>query len=140
MSDLCLADAIIESIVETDTLSDQSIAKLNSIFPETLVVAALDLVDRENIIKYVVSWRQSEYEVLGSTTTYNVLLDLTTAPVPYFCSCPAFAYAVLLCRTHLMCKHVLATRLAVKLSRCIERYVTADSLIELFNKQLSIGG
>lgn len=65
MSDLCLADAIIESIVETDTctrtrllmlflslknipVSDQSIAKLNSIFPETLVVAALDLVDREN--------------------------------------------------------------------------------------------
>lgn len=40
----------------------------------------------------------------------------------------------------IQCKHVLATHLAVKLSRCIERYVTADSLIELFNKQLSTGG
>ncbi|KAJ7287584.1 hypothetical protein C8J57DRAFT_1048648, partial [Mycena rebaudengoi] len=67
---------------------------LQSIFPRNLVLAALDLIDRENVIKYVGPAKNSHYEVLGSTATYHVFLDVP-GPISAYCTCPAFAYLVL---------------------------------------------
>jgi len=123
-----LAETVIAS-VEPDNLK-HSLEKLRFFFPDTLVLAALDLIDRENVIKYTMPWGRSQYEVLGSTANYTVFPTLFppgSQPLSY-CTCPAFAYSVLLSETHLMCKHVLATLLAQRLSRCIERPMSQDEL------------
>ncbi|KAI0320791.1 hypothetical protein OF83DRAFT_1162215 [Amylostereum chailletii] len=101
--------------------------KLSFFFPDTLLLAALDLVDRESIVKLVSPWDKCHFEVFGSTGTYTVYPSLTMAPAcPAFCTCPAFSYAVLISQSQLMCKHVLAVRLADRLSKCIERSATKD--------------
>ena len=56
-----------------------------------------------SVIRHITPWDHTEYEVLGSTATYTILLDLDAAPkVPYSCTCPSFTYAVLLSETHVM--------------------------------------
>ncbi|TFK26536.1 hypothetical protein FA15DRAFT_686442 [Coprinopsis marcescibilis] len=123
--------------LETDDLSDESFAKLGALFSDKLVIAALDLVDRGNVIKHIFPWDdRSEYEVLGTSAKYTVQLDLPVAQVPFYCSCPAFAQLVLSTGTHVMCKHVLASLLARHLSLCIDRPVDLDELVEIFSKQL----
>ncbi|TFK44251.1 hypothetical protein BDQ12DRAFT_730330 [Crucibulum laeve] len=134
---LHVANIIIDSI-GPDELTDDSLMSLHAIFPENLLLSALDLVDRSNIIKYAAPWGYTEYEVLGSSDTYTVMLDLFLAEIPFYCSCPSFAIAVLKEKTHVMCKHILAARLACRLSRCIERTVGPVELEALFKRQFSM--
>ncbi|KAF8160675.1 hypothetical protein B0H34DRAFT_346284 [Crassisporium funariophilum] len=134
---LILAKTVINSI-ESDELSDDSLTKLQFIFPESLIIAALDLIDRESVIRYVTPWGHTEYEVIGSTSMYSILLDLDASPIPYFCTCPAFAYSVLIKETHIMCKHILATLLARKLTLCIDRPTGADQLVALFTRHFPL--
>ncbi|KAH9951551.1 hypothetical protein B0H21DRAFT_180561 [Amylocystis lapponica] len=129
-----LLDAVIAS-VEPDNVED-SLEKLRFFFPDTLVLAALDLIDHDNVIKYTTPWGRSQYEVLGTTANYSVFLALGTPSHSLsYCTCPAFAYSVLLSESHLMCKHVLATLLAQRLSRCVERPMTQDELAAFVLRQ-----
>ncbi|KAJ6499351.1 hypothetical protein C8R45DRAFT_982167 [Mycena sanguinolenta] len=43
----CYADSVIASLA-CEPLTDQSLLNLQSVFPRTLVLAALDLIDRGN--------------------------------------------------------------------------------------------
>jgi len=131
---LLFTNAIINSI-KPDNLSNDTLSTLRAILPEKLLIAALDLIDRGNVIHYVTPWGHSEYEVLGSTASYAVLLDVPIAPIPYSCACPAFIYSVLISRTHVMCKHVLAVLIARKMNLCIERPTSADDLATIFLRQ-----
>jgi len=137
---VALAKDILDSIrLEHNELTYDSLMKLQIIFPESLIIAALDLIDRRSVIRHITPWNHTEYQVLGSTATYTILLDLDTAPkVPYSCTCPSFIYAVLLSETHLMCKHLLATFLARKLSLCIERPTDLDDLSTLYNLNFTL--
>ena len=156
--------------------------KLQIIFPENLIIAALDLIDRGSgklplyifhgwevfnctffsVIRRITPWGHTEYQVLGSTATYTILLDLDAAPrVPYSCTCPSFIYSVLLSETHIMvcfqnnlqyffcffkyahflisqCKHLLAAFLARNLSLSIERPTDLDDLTTLYNMQFAL--
>ncbi|KZO98891.1 hypothetical protein CALVIDRAFT_534986 [Calocera viscosa TUFC12733] len=47
------------------------------------------------------------------------------------CTCPAFAYSVLLSETQLMCKHVLAVRLAERLDKCLVQEGSDDDIAKL---------
>jgi len=134
---LLFANAIIKSI-EPDSLSDETLAKLHAIFPKQLVVAALDIIDHGNVIHYVTPWGHTEYEVIGSTATYSILLDIKASPIPYSCSCPAFVYSVLISDTHIMCKHVLATLIARKMNLCETRPASADDLAAIFIRQFPL--
>ncbi|KAF5380577.1 hypothetical protein D9615_004651 [Tricholomella constricta] len=134
---LRIADAVIDS-VENEELTDELIHKLHSVFPETIVTGALDLIDRENVIKYIIPHSYPQYQVLGSTDIYTVLLDMTISTTPFFCSCPAFAYAVLSSGSHMMCKHVLAARLANKLSLFIARPMTPEDLQAMMVRQFKL--
>jgi len=127
-------NSILDSITP-DALSDEAVEDLQTLLPENLVLAALDLVDREKVIQYITPWGTKIYQVLGSTATYSVCVDMTVAPIPYYCTCPAFAYAVLLSETHAMCKHVLATCVARRLSQCLDRPVGPDDLYHLLSRQ-----
>ncbi|KAF9010644.1 hypothetical protein BDQ17DRAFT_1299174 [Cyathus striatus] len=134
---LPIVDAILESVGPQE-LSDNTLLQLRAVFSENLVIAALDLIDRGNIIHYTTPWGHTEYEVLGSTATYSVFLDLGTARIPFYCSCPAFSRIVLAGESAVMCKHVLATRLAKQLSLCTERPSAPDDLADLFCRKMTL--
>jgi len=117
------------SAIDEDSL-EEGIDKLRALFPDTTLLAALDLVDRESVLKYRTPWGRCYYEVLGSTATYSIFPRLGWSPhTSCYCTCPAFAFAVLMSESHLMCKHVLAVRLAEQLSKCIERPIDDNDLL-----------
>jgi hypothetical protein len=102
------------------TVSDELLHKLRCILPENIILAALDIIDCEcgefnrnrirvsrhycntAVIKYTTPHSYPQYEVLGSTATYSVFLDMALAPMPFHCSCPAFSYVVLGSKSHIM--------------------------------------
>ena len=60
------------------------------------------------VIHYETPWGHSEYDVLGSTDSYSVFVDLHASRIPYSCTCSAFMEFVLLSETHIMvciCKY-----------------------------------
>ncbi|KAI0043665.1 hypothetical protein FA95DRAFT_1563089 [Auriscalpium vulgare] len=127
---------IVLASIHPGELSDEAIEQLSHFFPDTLLLSALDLIDRECVIKYLPPWGRPHFHVLGSTGTYTVYPSLPLAPhAPAFCSCPAFSYAVLISGSQLMCKHVLAARLAERLARCVERQITSNDFASLLARQ-----
>ncbi|KII92533.1 hypothetical protein PLICRDRAFT_172610 [Plicaturopsis crispa FD-325 SS-3] len=132
-----IVDAVI-STIKPGALAEEQVQQLRAIFPDTLLLAALDIVDRDSVIKFNTPWGYSCFEVLGSTGTYTIFPNLNLTPSAKgaaYCTCPAFAYAVLISESHVTCKHVLATRIAVQMSRCIERPVTQDGLAAILVRQ-----
>ncbi|KAI0730327.1 hypothetical protein C8Q72DRAFT_823798 [Fomitopsis betulina] len=133
-----LVPAVIESI-RADTFDEEGLEKLRFLFPDTLLLAALDLIDRDNVVKYKTPWGSIQYEVYGSTANYTVFPGLlgssSNGPPAFYCTCPAFAYSALLSQTQIMCKHLLATMVAEKLSKCIERNIKANDLASLTARQ-----
>ena len=107
------------------------------------------------VIKYTTLWGRSHYEVLGSTATYTVFPQVSPTHNPAisaYCTCPAFTYAVLISESHMMvcvlpcpwlslfwtglkCKHILATRLAEQVGRCLVRPISTDDLALLIVRQ-----
>ncbi|PFH46177.1 hypothetical protein AMATHDRAFT_8117 [Amanita thiersii Skay4041] len=126
--------AVLDSIGPSG-LSDDTLEQLQILLPETLILAALDLVDRQKVIEYTTPWGSALYEVMGSTAVYSVHLDMPSYPMPYYCTCPAFAYAVLMSETHTICKHVLASYVARQASLCLTRSVNSDDLVQLISRQ-----
>ncbi|KAK7057236.1 SWIM-type domain-containing protein [Favolaschia claudopus] len=120
----CFANSTIASF---DSPTDQSLLNLQAIFPRPLVLAALDLIDRGNVLKCI-GPAQCHYDVLGSTATHRVYLDLPS-PIPAYCTCPSFAYLVLSTDSYLSCKHILAASLAERSSHYVEQPIHSDQLI-----------
>ncbi|KAI0630128.1 hypothetical protein C8Q77DRAFT_1063647 [Trametes polyzona] len=133
-----LLEGVLQDL-DADTLDD-TLEKLRFFFPESLLLGALDLIDRDSVIVYNTPWGRPQYEVLGSTATYAVFPGLPSAKghALAYCTCPAYAYSVLLSETQLMCKHVLATLLARRLERCVERTIDADELVSVIARQCSL--
>ncbi|KAJ7084338.1 hypothetical protein B0H15DRAFT_391100 [Mycena belliarum] len=131
----CYADSVIGSL-SAESLNDQSLLNLQLILPRHLVLAALDLIDRGHVLRCIGPAARQHYEVLGSTATYRVFLNLP-GPIPAYCTCPAFAYLVLSSESYLMCKHILATRFATQMGRCVERPVGMDELEPMITEEYS---
>ncbi|TFK53601.1 hypothetical protein OE88DRAFT_1676855 [Heliocybe sulcata] len=133
--------AVINAVERDSTSFEDLLTKLKFFFPDNLILSALDLVDRDNVIKYTTPWGATRFQVLGSTSgsSYCVFptLPSNTTTVSTYCSCPAFAYSVLKSDSQLMCKHVLAAHLAPCLGKCIERSLTLDDLASLITSQYS---
>ncbi|PPQ98219.1 LOW QUALITY PROTEIN: hypothetical protein CVT26_003471 [Gymnopilus dilepis] len=154
---LSFAEAVLEYV---RPVPEEVLIKLFAIFPHTLVIAALDVIDRKNgkfpaesrvyLQLYTTAWGHTEFEVIGSIATYSVLLDIKGSSMPYSCSCPAFIYSVMnahhgRCYSNLTarcclaelskCKHVLAAHLARKMNVCILRQTNVDDLAALFLRQ-----
>ncbi|KAJ7462238.1 hypothetical protein B0H11DRAFT_101021 [Mycena galericulata] len=125
----CYADAAIASVVPEYPVSDHTLLNLQAVLPRNLVIAALDLIDRENVLRCIGPARE-HYQVLGSTAIYSVFVDLP-GPISTYCTCPAFSFLVLSPETYIMCKHVLATRLAIRMGRYVERPVDEDQLSQM---------
>jgi len=129
--------AILETI-DPENLSDEAVEKLGVLFSEQLLLAALDLIDRDCVIKYVSPWGRNHFSVLGMTGSYAVFPSLhQSCSIPFFCTCPAFSYAVLISRSQITCKHVLATLIAQRLSRCVVREMNKAEFVTLLARQTS---
>jgi len=129
--------AILETI-DPENLSDEAVEKLGVLFSEQLLLASLDLIDRDCVIKYVSPWGRNHFSVLGMTGSYAVFPSLhQSCSIPFFCTCPAFSYAVLISRSQITCKHVLATLIAQRLSRCVVREMNKAEFVTLLARQTS---
>ncbi|KAH9027733.1 hypothetical protein EDB85DRAFT_1974243 [Lactarius pseudohatsudake] len=128
-------NTILETI-EPGNLSDEAVEKLGVLFSDQLLLAALDLIDRDCVIKYVSPWGRHHFSVLGMTDSYTVFPSLhRSCSVLHFCTCPAFAYAVLISQSQMACKHVLATLIAERLSKCVVREMGKDEFVAFLVRQ-----
>ncbi|KAJ3527783.1 hypothetical protein NM688_g8082 [Phlebia brevispora] len=121
-----------------DDLVDEYIDKLRFFFDDNLLLAALDLIDRDSVIKFLVPWGHVQYQVLGASATYTVFpgnYSKTVHTIPPYCTCASFAFSALISDSQYMCKHILAVTIAERMSRCIERPVSADDLAEISVQQ-----
>ncbi|KAG8962276.1 hypothetical protein FRC03_004388 [Tulasnella sp. 419] len=132
-------------------LPEETVLALHKLLQNTFI-AALDLVDRGHVIRNKTPWGRTTYEVRSASNTrgdsYRVFMakditlqntpmmtasdGTTSASIPEdslgFCSCPAFAYAVLASKTHVMCKHLLAAHLADRLDKFTDRTSTEEHI------------
>ncbi|KAJ7188325.1 hypothetical protein C8R46DRAFT_877744, partial [Mycena filopes] len=120
---------------EYQLVTDHALLNLQSALPRTLVLAALDLIDRGNVLKCIGPTRY-HFNVLGSTATYKVFLDMP-GPIPTYCTCPAFSFLVLSAESYLMCKHVLAARIAQQMGRCVDQPLNSDELASVIMQEYS---
>ncbi|KAF4567630.1 hypothetical protein EYR40_006631 [Pleurotus pulmonarius] len=117
-----ILDTTLASIKPGEPIHDDIFHQLRVLFPDNLVLAAFDIVDRKNVMKYTTSWGRVFYQVIGSKATYSVQPDLGHSPsIRFYCTCPAFSYNVLLSESYCMCKHILAVELAEQLNECTDR-------------------
>jgi len=87
------------------------------------------------VVQYISPVSRTQLQVIGSTSRYTVVLDLLPGSdhSRFWCSCPAFAFSVLLSETHFMCKHVLASRLAEKMDRVVVRKIGFEEWVGLIS-------
>jgi len=105
---------------------DEDLLKqLRFFFPDALVLAALDIVDRDGVVRYTSPLQRAQYQVMGTKRNCypfpNLPVRADLGVNKYFCDCPAFTLSVLSAESNFMCKHLLATYLAEKLGRVTER-------------------
>ncbi|KLO19454.1 hypothetical protein SCHPADRAFT_818009 [Schizopora paradoxa] len=112
---------------------EDDLQKLRQFFPYNLLLAALDLVDRDRVTEYQTTWGRSFYDVYGSTSNYAVTLDVIPDQ-PNFCTCPSYAFSVLISEENIMCKHILAVKIAKRLERCVTRRIAEDGFAGLASK------
>jgi SWIM zinc finger len=153
------------------TVPDEAVEKLGVLFSEQLLLAALDLIDRDcgkshnhsaefiylflQVVNYISPWGRSHTCVLGMTGSYTVFPSLhRSSSMPSFCTCPAFAYTVLISHSQIVvrvparfnpsssferylpqCKHVLATLIAQRLSKCVVREMNQDDFVSVLARQ-----
>lgn len=103
---------------KTGKLSDELLSALNFVFQAPLL-PALDIVDNRNVTTISCPSGRKVYQVIGTSGTPYICL-----PSGSYCSCPAYRYSVLLKDDHLMCKHVLAIKLAEAMDLSKSQQVT----------------
>lgn len=114
-------------ISEVGILSDDLLSALHSVFRQHLI-HAFDLVDRNSVTHFTCPSGRELYRVKGSSSrTYTCFSSSS------YCDCPSFVYAVLIKEDSLVCKHTLATQLAVAMNRCRELGVSDVEFAELLS-------
>ncbi|KAI9510944.1 hypothetical protein F5148DRAFT_1175381 [Russula earlei] len=132
-----ILQAILETIEPKD-LSDEAVKKLGVLFSEQLLLAALDLIDRDCVTQHISPWGRSHFSVLGMTGPYTVFPSLyQSCSIPFYCTCPAFAYSVLISQSQITCKHILAVLIARPLSKCVVREMNKEEVVTLLARQMS---
>ena len=135
-------------------ISDQLLLALHSIFPENLLVQALQVVESGKVTRYFclgenVDPGRNEAELPPpSGTSYRdgkrqlFFVEgssgnkyLCCGPPKLHCSCPFYAYTVLAKREVLMCKHLLASCLATSLQQWREEFITEGEWAKLTDGQ-----
>ncbi|KAI5454631.1 Zinc finger SWIM domain-containing protein 7 [Naganishia albida] len=109
------------------TDADSVLLKLHHVFG-TMLVAALQLLDKGSVAQIELPGGRFIYQVSSTSgTPYTVYPAALSIASPY-CPCMAFTTSVLLAAEQLMCKHLLATRLAMALGKCRETRVRGEAV------------
>ncbi|KAH9046074.1 hypothetical protein EDB84DRAFT_1265590 [Lactarius hengduanensis] len=129
-----------------NTVSDEAVEQLGFPFSDQLLLAVLDLIDRDcgkclfpslNEMLRSTFRHGVHFSGLGMTDSYTVFPSLHCSYfVPHFCTCPAFAYAVLILHIPgcFQCKHILATIIAEH-CQCAMREVGKDEFVVLLTRR-----
>jgi len=90
------------------TLDGDLLKQLRFFFPDTLILAAFDIVDRDGVVRYTSPLERVQYQVVGTKKNSCVFPSLpiwTDLGVNrYFCDCPTFTLFVLLAESSLMAR------------------------------------
>ena len=131
---LQLFKVVEEKCSRTGNISDQYLLALRTIFQQQLLLQALELVEQHKVTSYVRHEDGEESCRSGSrtqspregSTARQVCVVKGSSDREYmccwthllYCSCPSFVYSVKVRRDAIMCKHLLASCLALALQRC----------------------
>jgi len=133
----CCLSAITEKSVDdskedkaeyiSETLSDDLLSKLYFTF-QTPVEHALDLVDQNAVTRLinVICPDHFVFQVSGNSGSIY-----TCFPETNFCTCPYYKFSILKKYDALLCKHVLAARLAICLQTCKDVAVSGPDFSKL---------
>ncbi|XP_076345462.1 zinc finger SWIM domain-containing protein 7-like isoform X2 [Tachypleus tridentatus] len=103
-------------------MTDEVLTALNFIF-HGLLLPAMELVDQRNV-KHVVSCSGRElFQVYESSGVFCLCLKSSN-----YCSCQYYKYSILRRGDHLMCKHMLASRLSEAMELCQEIQYTDETV------------
>lgn len=128
--DLVLAEA------KPGPLQDGVLQGLRHLVPDTLIIGAFTLIDSNRISLYVSENGRRHYLVEGSgSSLYTVYPDLEASALP-LCTCYAFLHGVLASQNYLLCKHILAVKLATRMDRITEQPILEDNLANLISLQM----
>eukprot|EP00035_Acanthoeca_spectabilis_P028491 m.470945 g.470945 ORF g.470945 m.470945 type:complete len:169 (+) comp30436_c0_seq1:203-709(+) len=120
-----VSDTVIQSFAGAEEVTEDQLSQLAFLHGHTTLLSALDLVDRRAVTVYTSPSAPPVYTVLGSQSKEYLCLPSTN-----FCDCEAYRYKVLKA-DQLMCKHVLAVRIAVAANMVTATQVDDSSVPEL---------
>lgn len=113
----------------TRNINSRLLSALNCVFGKPLL-AALDLVDKEAVVKYTSPSGKVVYQVKNSAgKTYTCPVSLQ------FCPCLSFAYGVLKRSELITCKHILAIHLCKAMNKCQNEEMTEEQLSTVLYEQ-----
>lgn len=118
---------------ETPSLSDNLLSAFYSIFQQPLLYA-LDLVDKNHVKRFVCPAGRELFQVQASTGN-RLYVCLVSSN---YCNCPSFMYSVVLREDSLMCKHVLAVKIARAMGRVISNDISDEEFAELLSSDETI--
>ncbi|KAF2358420.1 Zinc finger SWIM-type [Trinorchestia longiramus] len=107
-------------------LSQDILCCLHSVYGKTLM-PALQLIDDRKVTKVTCPSGRWVYRVSGSSGVPYICL-----PGSAYCQCPAYKYSVLLKREAIMCKHVLAAKLATQMVEFEVKAVSDLEMVDIF--------
>ncbi|XP_046840843.1 zinc finger SWIM domain-containing protein 7-like [Xenia sp. Carnegie-2017] len=105
--------------------SDELLSALRLVFPQTLL-QALDLIDRQLVTRVLSPQGREAFQVKGLSG--RIYLCLMSSE---YCTCPSYTYYVLMKEEMLMCKHVLAVHLSLKLGTSIVKNVSKEDFANI---------
>ncbi|KAK3871945.1 hypothetical protein Pcinc_022943 [Petrolisthes cinctipes] len=120
-----LLQVVEEQQKSSGTISPEVLRSLNLVHSHSLT-NALDLIDGNKVTKVVSTSGRWVYQVIGSSGTPYVCF-----PHSVFCQCPAFKFSVLKKRESVICKHVLAARLATAMGVTEEKFVSNEYIVDV---------
>ncbi|ORY55719.1 hypothetical protein BCR35DRAFT_335542 [Leucosporidium creatinivorum] len=109
----------------SNPLSETDLRSLALLTSSSLLIDALDLIDKGQVSQITLPNGQHLYQVAGTSGAYSVHPNLPQSPrslsdsfdQPHhqqlgYCPCPAFSYSVFKADHQVICKHLLAVKLA----------------------------
>ncbi|GHJ85666.1 hypothetical protein NliqN6_2068 [Naganishia liquefaciens] len=122
----------LEDLAQSSSKSDADavLLKLYHVFG-TMLASALQLVDKGSVARISLPGNRHIYQVSSTSGAPYTVLPASLAEGRPYCPCVAFMQSVLLASEQLMCKHILAARLAMALGKTRDTAVSANAVAEL---------
>lgn len=109
-------------------ISDSLIRDVITLFP-SIIYPAFDIVDRRNVKKLISPSGRYLYQVASkSDQWYPCMLEAN------YCPCPSYQFSVVNKDEWIMCKHLLATNLAISLDYVLEISVPNQRITQLLSE------